>query len=489
MNGFNRILVSGLFMLFLLHVSFAETTCTKGDCEVTITLKIAFQGANNTYINNAKNEIESVWGGPNGYRTFGDCKCKMKFEVKTTTAQDCKNNPPAGYHCIMVTDYNNNPPRNQTNWTGAKFYIGYMYGVASGNGNNSEKGWWSSIMSRPVNASNPQGEHYKDFAHEAGHMMGLEDGDGGIMNQTSGANSGPTQANIDEIANDICGADACPDRCCCGNGQVDKDKGEECDPKVAPTGCDVGQTCCPVCCSCYGPICIPSDGEYMSQADCQNRCGADSACYYNYKTGCWDCLKQTVVIHETCYDSENIRGNLDCDHQPRTFVEQGKSFYNNDLADTPFLGGVFANERINIKTEEGEEGYLITQETSVTGYGEALLTDPTVTIYSDSETIGLIASEDMSVQQAISSGRIDIQGEGIVEGFKFGFYHLLFDVYNLFSPAPEFVQPVPEEDYPQEYYDEMDAIAAAGPAPENPGPMDPERLPDGGYIGEDVFPE
>ncbi len=475
-----------LFLILVLSTSFAETTCSRDNCEITITLKIAFQGADDAYINRAVNEIQNTWNGPNGYRTTGDCKCKMKFQVLTTKAQDCKNSPPNGYHCVMVTDYNNNPPRNQTNITGAKYYIGYMYGVATGNGSNSEKGWWSSIMSRPVDANAPQGEHYKDFAHEAGHMMGLEDGDGGIMSRTSGANSGPTQANIDEIANDICGANACPDRCCCGNGQVDTGKGEQCDPKANPKGCASGQACCAVCCGCYGLVCIPADNEYSTQSDCNGACGIDSKCYKNYKTGCWNCVKQTVVVHETCYDSQNIRGNQDCDHVEKSFVDQGVDFYENDLAALPVLGDVFATEKINIITDEGDTGHIITKEKDVTNYGGVLLSDHSVTVSTDRETMSLIASSDLTVQQALGTGRIQIDGNGIIDGMRFGMYHLAFDIFNLFNPAQEFVQPEQEDEYPQEYYDSLDVFDSSD-APTDPNPSDIGELPDEGEFGK-IYP-
>jgi hypothetical protein len=489
MTSLGRFPLFGLIVvLFMSSLSFSETTCTVKDCEITITLKIAFSGseATDTYINNAENEIENTWNGPNGYRTVGDCKCKMTFEVITNKTADCKNNPPAGWHCIMVTDYNNDPPRNQTNWTGASFYIGYMYGIATGNGSNSQTGWWSDIMSRPVPGSTT-GETYKDFAHEAGHMMGLNDSEGGIMNDTSGANSNPTQQNLDDIASRICGANYCPDSCCCGNGKVDKNKGEQCDPAATPIGCSAGLSCCPVCCSCFGPVCIPANGEYLSQSACQTACGTGAKCYKNYKTGCWDCVKKTVVVTETCYDPENIRGNTNCDHSPRSFVEQGRSFYEDDLADMPVLGAVFSSERINVETDEGDEGYLVTQEGSVSDYGQTSLSDPTVTIFTNRQTIALISSQDMSVHQALSAGNISYEGEGILNGIKFGAYHFAFDVYNLFNPAPVFTPPTAEAQFPQGYYDAMEEFDVQG-ASEGYTPLNTDALPDGGYFGEDVYP-
>jgi hypothetical protein len=94
----------------------------------------------------------------------------------------------------------------------------------------------------------------------------------------------------------------------------------------------------------------------------------------------------------------------------------------------------------------------------------------------------------MSVQQALSEGRIRIEGEGILNGIKFGVYHFLFDVYNFFSPAEEFVPPPGEPDFPQEYSDAMSEVFDAEPAPDHPPPREIGELPDGGDFGSDVFP-
>ena len=288
-------------------------------------------------------------------------------------------------------------------------------------------------------------------------MMGLEDGDGGIMSRTSGNNSGPTQANLKEIANDICGANPCPDSCCCGNGQIDSDRGEGCDPFASPAGCNAGEACCPVCCSCFAPVCVPANGEFLNEADrewerllnegfllaaadCWNRCGSDSTCYKNYKTGCWDCVKQETVITGTCSDPENIRGNIACDHEAVAF---GK--YASDISQ------MFGNERINLQTVEGDTGNIVTTNNVVEDYGGELLEDPTVTVTTDRETISLIAGEHLSLQQAMATDRVRIEGQGLLNGFKFFVYDVVFDIFSFFAPAPEVVVPEIDTSLPDEY--------------------------------------
>jgi hypothetical protein len=476
-----RALIFFCVLIFLANVSFAETTCEVSDCEITIKLKIAFVGANDTYINNAENEIESVWNGPSGSRTYGDCKCKVKFDVETKKVTNQANcTPPiADHHCVMVTNFFNatgqydNPPRNQTNITGATVYIGYMYGIATGNGSNSQQGWWSDQMSRPVPGSTT-GENYKDFAHEAGHMMGLEDGDGGIMNTTSGANSNPTQANIDEIVDDICGPNACPDRCCCGNGVVDKNKGEGCDPKATPVGCSSGQQCCAVCCSCFGPICSGANNEYISHSECQSKCGTDATCYKDFKTGCWDCVKDTVVISGSCRDPTNIRGNTACDH-----IEYGFGKGAGNILIVPVVGGLFSDERMNYHIEGMGEAHVILKNEEIDSYGLGHLDEPTMNIYTDSGVVSQIYGGSLSINQALKDESIRMEGVGFFNSLKVGIHNFFFGIFG--PDNGEFV-PVVEDPYPQEYYDELDTEDEI-PIPEDstPGLKD---LPDMPYTGE-----
>ncbi|MBU0586366.1 SCP2 sterol-binding domain-containing protein [Candidatus Micrarchaeota archaeon] len=434
----NTIFKIAFVVILFSSFSFAETTCSRTNCDLTITIKLAFSGANDSYISSAQNEIESVWNGPDGYHYIGDCNCKLTIKVETkkiTNPAQVNCNPgPPGYHCVMVTDYNNNPPRNQTNWTGAQFYIGYMYGIATGNGNNSQNGWWSNIMSRPIDSSNPSGGHYLDFAHEAGHLMGLDHNNNpnSIMNNT--VNTSATQEDAENAAKAVCGENACPDFCCCGNGKLEKDKGEGCDPFAFPDGCSAGESCCFVCCQCYKPMCLPVNGEFIDFQSCQGACGSDATCYLNYKTGCWDCVKHNIVITGTCLDPTVIKGNFDCDHQNISIIGIIVDVYNQNFAysDSP-ISGMLSNERINFETFEGDKGHVITQDGKIIEYGAEMLPNPTVTISTDRETLGTIAEGKMSVSNAIMQGRIKIEAHDFMGSVKFGFYNFLIWIYGFFE--------------------------------------------------------
>lgn len=408
-----KALIFGVVLLLFCTTSVASTTCDVKDCKITITMKIAFAGADDAYINRTKNEIESEWNSQ--YWTFGDCKCLVSFKVEATKTADCVNNPPAGYHCITVTDYNNNPPRNQTNMTGATFYVGYMFGIANGSGGNSQSGWWSNIMSRPVDPANPNGEHYKDFAHEAGHMIGLEDGDGNLMNKTSGSDAKVTQELVDKAVEKVCGANACPDKCCCGNGVIDRN--EQCDPMVG--GCAADQYCCPVCCQCYGQICFPENGEYTDQQNCRANCGSNSSCYYNYKTGCWDCVKLQITPQ---YTIDNFRQIVFDNHTRQQEIAGIRVLYYNGLRTIPVLGDYLANERVNIIIQ-GENNYHIVFDAQgdIVELGGGALADPNIVITTDAATIKGIKAGEVNPIAAFKQGKIRIAGIGFFEGMKFWF--------------------------------------------------------------------
>jgi len=469
-----KIIILGLlFVLLFSNLSFAETTCSRNNCDLVITIKIAFIGANDSYINSAKNEIESVWNGPTGNRIAGDCNCKVTFKVETKKLNQAScTPPPQGYHCVMVTPFFNasggyaDPPRNQTNMTNATLYIGYMYGIASGNGSNSQQGWWSDQMSQPVPGS-ATGEQYKDFAHEAGHMMGLEDGDGGIMNRTAGANSEPTQDNINEIVNDICGANACPDTCCCGNGKVDKDKGETCDPKVFPSGCTGGSKCCPVCCSCFARVCDPAVYAYLNLSDCESVCGADSKCYMNYKSGCYDCIKQNTDLTGSCLDPSNVRGNRACDHPIYDLTSE-------QIGETllPLIGILFKSERININISGMGQAYVILQDGKVIDDGLGSIDDPTVLFTTDAKSVAGAVAGKLSTHQAIKDGYLKIEGVGFFNSFRIWFFLFLFKTT---EPSETGYVPTPEEPFPEEY---IKALDTGRPAPNDTSGLGLGDLPD-----------
>ena len=483
-NAVRKYLVSALITLLLISMFYAssalaQTTCSKTkDCELEIKIKIAFSGANDTYINRAKDEIESVWNGPDGYQTTGDCKCKVRFKVETmkiTNASQVNcNPPPTGYHCVMVTPWSTKPPFYYENGT-KKYVVAYMgYNTQSpSQGGASIDGWWSDSVSRPVPGGS--GDTYKDAAHEAGHMMGLDDKDGdGLMTHTNGTNAKPTQDNIDTAVKNVCGADACPDKCCCGNGEIEKGKGEECDPFAMPDGCTAGKACCPVCCGCYAPSCDTSKGEYASKQECEQKCSGNmKRCYKNYKTGCWDCVDLAAVAEELKDDTtrknhidnmktsqwlfpdteeweslaedmpewpvtpeeweKGVCGHIEPASRQAVSADSITYIYTSYLATIPVISNFFADEKINIYVD-GESVYsIVTEDKMIKDVYEYHLDDPTMNIYTDTETSEKVASGELDIIDALEDGSINYEGVGFANSLKFGIANVLFDTYTFLS--------------------------------------------------------
>jgi hypothetical protein len=231
----------------------AETTCVLSDCVFKITIKMVAVGGGEDpqAMNRWIADIESVWNGPvqgdGDSPTHGDCKCDVSVEVDFPKYVDSCSDPEAkGYHCIEITP-------GYARDTSGKLHRAYMRGVSK-NG-SSITGWWSSAhVNTPAWIGPGEGrqgppvryDDVHDAAHEAGHMMGLDDLDppeANIMGMTWGSAATPTQAQIDQIVENNCEPDECPDECCCPNGQIDSDKNEECDPEAIPDGCTLPELC------------------------------------------------------------------------------------------------------------------------------------------------------------------------------------------------------------------------------------------------------
>lgn len=442
-----KLILLGLLACFLVWGNGQQATECELDevgCKFTITLNIAFDsGADDTYIFNAKNEIEDFWNNAGGNPpTTGDCKCEVEFIVNTKKVQNCDKEASSEWHCIKVTNYQSTPPKD----TKGKKYMGYMYPPGVSTGKNLT-GWWSDQMSRPA----PGGGNYMDFAHEAGHMMGLEDGDGGIMSNTTPGQATQTQDLIDEIIRDACKGKKCPDRCCCGNGNVEDTKGEKCDPVATPNGCDKEDYCCPYCCNCYGKQCDPEADEYATKEACAAGCtpkneGETVQCVYSYWTGCWLCIPTgwESLYPET--DPENIRdagkeGHDEGGHAAPATGSPGSTYVkpdvgeesvldlSQDLASSPMLSGLMGNERINFYVQGLGEYHATLENGVVVEGGEGLQENPTMNVFSDEQTVEMLYYGDFGHLEALKRELVTYEGVGIVEGVKFWATDFLFDTF------------------------------------------------------------
>jgi len=457
------------------------TSCECKDCHITITLKVAFVGADDDFISRFFNEVKDVWNGPqDNPSTYGDCKCPFEVKVVTKKAARCDSPPTDGYHCIEVTNFTAKPPysanesvlgqvRNGTidpRTSGQVIrYRGYLYppGTSTGQALN---GWWSDAMSTPYNGST-----VTDFAHEAGHLMGLADNSGGIMDFAGMTTGRASQGNIDQAVKNVCKeANPCPDRCCCGNGAVDTGKGEACDPLAVPSGCAKGSACCPVCCRCIVPVCDPAAGEFLTEEDCKQNClGKSDTCQVNYQTGCWDCGPAWVAKSGPYTASREAmwKANESIFHPPFTLppanaspllpvtatvtvpaataVPQPKapepetpvnttpiSPLISSISDVPVAADFLANERINVHLPEGEY-HVTTEDGSITDSGEGTGSDPTVNVWSDEQTLRQIAAGDLTFEEAVFSDRVRFEGVGFVSSLKFAVSGYIVKIRAAFS--------------------------------------------------------
>jgi len=482
-----KLLLFGLLVCCLAWGAQEATECDldADSCTFTITLNIAFDsGADAGYRARATNEIEDFWNNAGGDPpTVGECKCTVKFVVNTKSVQNCDKETSTEWHCIKVTPYSTTPPKD----TRGKKYMGYMYPPGVSTGNNLT-GWWSDQMSRPA----PGGGNYLDFAHEAGHLMGLEDGDGGIMSNTTPGQATQTQALIDEIIRDTCDGKECPDRCCCGNGNVEDKKGEKCDPVATPNGCGSGDYCCPYCCSCYGKQCDPEADEYSTKEACAAGCkpeeeGGTVQCVYSYWTGCWLCIPSgwESLYPET--DPENIREAGKEGHEEEghaapatgspasTYVkpdvgEESVLDLSQDLASVPMLSGLMGNERINFYVQGLGEYHAMLRNGEVVEGGEGLQANPTMNVFSDEQTVEMLYYGDFGHLEALKRELVTYEGVGLVEGVKFWATDFLFDAFVPYDgpgpgETPEYVMATdldcsagecePIEYFPEPFEEEM----------------------------------
>ncbi|HEX55134.1 MAG: hypothetical protein DRO94_04015 [Candidatus Altiarchaeales archaeon] len=286
-------------LLFLSNTTFSRTSISTEDCDITVTVNIAFygDGANQSLIDKWEQEAENLWNGPHGYRIFGYCKCRVHFDFNMKIVSN-KDSCPDDYHCIEVKNVPTDNDHRSFVKTGAMPGKGFDKGPytkrATGEFSNRDDG--------------------KVVAHEIGHLMGLDDeyfdfsvdftinNDGSItinnliityppgmpitddirkkvregignllsrgrvskghsytwnssslipgamndsiMGMEPGFNWTATQGHIDQICEET--DTECPNKCCCGNGKFDAGR-EECDPKAIPTGCKDNLYCTSLC--------------------------------------------------------------------------------------------------------------------------------------------------------------------------------------------------------------------------------------------------
>lgn len=123
--------------------------------------------------------------------------------------------------------------------------------------------------------------------------------------------------------------------------------------------------------------------------------GQGAKCYYNYKTGCWDCVTQ-VVIDEPEYVGSKIRSIVVDDHTRQANVQKIRNFYGEGLARIPMLREFLADERINLIVAGKNNYHLLTNKGELYEVGGGALSDPTVTVETDGFALDAIEKGKLS---------------------------------------------------------------------------------------------
>jgi hypothetical protein len=225
----------------------------------------------------------------------------------------------------------------------------------------------------------------------------------------------------------------------CGDGKIDKNKGESCDPLAAPIGCDKGKSCCPVCCNCFKPCCDPAYGEYATREECERNCkDGEKGCYINYHTGCWDCVERYIAEIADEHDNTTAsiwKANETRFHDKHREAEaklKGIKEVLNKTGTAPFISSIIADERINVYIGN-EEYYAVTVEGEVIEAESGGIEDPTVKIFTDSEIVELITSGELKLNQAFDEERVRLEGVGFFNSLKIGMAEHIFDIYSIFE--------------------------------------------------------
>jgi hypothetical protein len=278
-----------LVSLLLVIPASSKNEITPGDCGSTVEVRAAFYGAgaDERLIARWETAVENFWNGAAGYRSYGDCDCKLRFDMQTMKVAS-RAACPRGFHCIEIQSV---PP----------------HGVhrSSVSANRTAPGFNKNPYSQDATGDWASNDDGLTIAHEVGHILGFEDdyfdvvadfdvdAAGGItftririparfnldpnsaavkerileelrkipagriqanrsytynrsirkpgvdnrsiMAQDPGETWIPLPSHISKLADGM--ALACADKCCCGNGRIDRNKGEECDKNMTPAGC------------------------------------------------------------------------------------------------------------------------------------------------------------------------------------------------------------------------------------------------------------
>jgi hypothetical protein len=97
------------------------------------------------------------------------------------------------------------------------------------------------------------------------------------------------------------------------------------------------------------------------------------------------------------------------------------------------MGGIFANERINVYVDGQAAGSIVIVDGTITEASDAALPDPTMNFRTSSETALSIAAGQKTFAQCLTDGSITYEGVGAVSAIKAFFAGIGLWFYSLFN--------------------------------------------------------
>ncbi len=274
-----------LLTIGLAQLSFSKTAVKTENCGIVFTVHLAFvgNGTSDAFIQRVKDAVNDHWN--KGF-TCGDCKCKASVNIDTINLRggSCEVVNPT-YHCVEVVD-TAGPHRSSV------YMNPYVDGeTASGRGDFSSRDT-DKVLAHEVGHYLGADDEYEDFygytvKNAAGEVVSdnwvrkddftdakkeeirnsvppggsieyKRNGDGGfeISRPKDGVDPDSLMASIERTAKvlpyhveGLCKASKakCGNECCCGNGLLEPNKGEQCDPKDPGTKCIPSYECNSFC--------------------------------------------------------------------------------------------------------------------------------------------------------------------------------------------------------------------------------------------------
>ncbi len=113
-----------------------------------------------------------------------------------------------------------------------------------------------------------------------------------------------------------------------------------------------------------------------------------------------------------------------------------KTKYNENIDQVPGIAiSIFGNERMTLYVKEYENNpiYISMNNGYITDIGFGEMSEKTMNVYTDEETIKKIGKNEMSFAEALQYGKVRYEGVGIINGIKVGIANIGITIWSWFA--------------------------------------------------------